>query len=281
MPSEHQGDQPDPQLPQADATRSLPTRPPAPLHLPSEYSIQAPDISTQPPSYHTGENTPHGNDGPRSNPDWQSQDGVSNSPNETRQSVHQLSGSHSNGTSEGPYTLVFTYTKHSSSLTPLGASEPLYVASYKRPFAFSKPDILVSFAPKDYQLATVNFHSFSSKINLVFSKDRIITYKAHFPTTNIKTYQWTVRDGPKRRKAGIECFDQLKRRVCTVSLRHCFTSGSIEIWKEDLGWDEFDEMIVSAIAQIEWLKRRLETPKGALYGAAASLAAAGGFASTT
>ncbi|KAJ9643755.1 hypothetical protein H2204_001900 [Knufia peltigerae] len=263
MPFESQGDDPGPPRPQeADTTRSPLTRPPAPLHLPSDYSIQLPHGSTQPPSYHTGD--------------------VSTSLNEARSSVRQLSGSHSNEPSSGgPYTLIFSYAKHASSLTPLGATAPLYVASYKRPFAFSKPDILVSFAPKDYQLATVNFHSFSSKINLVFSEDRITTYKAHFPTTNIRAFQWTVKEGPKRSKAGIECFDQLKRPVCTISLTQNLTSGSLEVWKEVMEWDEFDRMIVSAIAQIEWLKRRLEIPIGTLHEAAASLGNAGGVAATT
>ncbi|KIW21236.1 hypothetical protein PV08_01816 [Exophiala spinifera] len=206
---------------------------------------------------------------------------MSNSPTEARRSVHRLSGSHSNETAEGPYTLAFKYANHSSSLTPLGSSEPLYVASYKRPFNFSKPDVLISFAPKNFQLATVIFHSFSSKINLVYSHDRITTYKARFPTTKIKTYQWTVGEGPKRTEASIECFDQVKRRVCTISLTDHFTSGSIEVWKDNMEWDEFDHMIVSAIAQIEWLKRRLETPKGALYGAAASLGTGGGSTAAT
>ena len=49
-------------------------------------------------------------------------------------------------------------------------------------------------------------------------------------------------------------------------------TGRIEIWRSDLTRQQFDEIVVSAIAEIEDLRRKMEDP-GVNYGVIGAVAA--------
>ena len=243
-----------------------PLRPPAPSRLPSDYS-------TQPPSYHTGAPTPNEEeDGRTLDP------GPSNWMNTRDTSQPPSAKPHSQQKQALPYTLLFSSTKHTSSLTPLASSQALYTASYNRPlFVSSRPDILITFAPKDYELATVVFHTFSYKIDLIFSLDRIVTYKRKFDSCTLGRLEWALEHA-RRKKASIRCLDQAGKPVCTFEVTDKFKNGRLQIWKEGLSWEQFDELIVSGIAEVELLKRKLDTATGAMNALPGAVAGASGAA---
>ncbi|KAK5274551.1 hypothetical protein LTR96_001152 [Exophiala xenobiotica] len=253
---------------EASKQRSNPPRPTAPSRLPSDYS-------TQPPSYHTGAPTPNEEEDERTLDPGPSNWMNSREPEPSQSPSEAKPPSPRSPKKQAlPYTLHFTSTKYTSSLTPLASSQALYTASYNRPLlkVSSRPDIIITFAPKDYELATVVFHTFSSKINLIFSLDRIVSYKRKFESCTLGRLEWAV-DHAKRKKASIRCLDQAGKPVCTFEVTNKFKNGRLQIWKEDLSWEQFDELVVSGIAEVEMLRRKLDTATGVMNGVPGAVAA--------
>ncbi|OAP57425.1 hypothetical protein AYL99_08163 [Fonsecaea erecta] len=177
------------------------------------------------------------------------------------------------GSGGGPYTLLFqpTSQKHTSSLTPVGSNTPTYIATYSRPLVYSsEPDIRVVATASGAQLATVNWHTWSSKIDLAFSSTGAqITYKDSFEpvgssaaaaTTTLGRLFWTLTHGTDK-QADLKCADRTGATVCTVVLHDKLRSGRIEIWRPGLDKDLFDQVVVSALAEIEDWRRKVESQK--------------------
>ncbi|KAK4937039.1 hypothetical protein LTR10_022225 [Elasticomyces elasticus] len=175
-------------------------------------------------------------------------------------------------TQQGPYTLIFAPSaKHTKTLTPQGSSQSSYVVHYNRPLiASTRPDITIT-SGSGGQLATAEWHTWSGKIDLTFTSGNTITYKDNFESSTLGRLFWTMTQGNKK-QADIKCADRTGQAVCTVVLRDKLETGRIEIWRHDLSRQEFDEIVVSAIAEIEDLRRKMED-SGVNYGVIGAVAA--------
>ncbi|KIY01329.1 uncharacterized protein Z520_02881 [Fonsecaea multimorphosa CBS 102226] len=166
-----------------------------------------------------------------------------------------------------PYTLVFqpTSQKHTHSLTPLGSSTPTYLITYNRPLIYSSgPEITIT-TPSGAQLATAAWHTWSSKIDLNFSTTGAqITYKDNFEpagpggSATLGRLFWTITNGNDK-QANLKCADRTGAAVCTVVLHDKLRSGKIEIWRQGLEKDIFEQLVVSAVAEIEDWRRKMES----------------------
>ncbi|OQU94429.1 hypothetical protein CLAIMM_00787 [Cladophialophora immunda] len=167
----------------------------------------------------------------------------------------------------GPYTLLFqpSSQKHTRTLTPAGSNTPTYVATYNRALIYSSaPDISITTSATGAQLATVNWHTWSGKIDLAFpATGAQITYKDSFEPAGPRSASlgrlfWTVTHGSDT-QADLRCADRAGATVCTVVLRDKLRSGRVEIWRPGLDGDLFDQVVVSAVAEIEDWKRKVES----------------------
>ncbi|KAI1611014.1 hypothetical protein EDD36DRAFT_309922 [Exophiala viscosa] len=173
---------------------------------------------------------------------------------------------------QGPYTLLFAPSaKHTKTFTPEGSSQPSYTVHYNRPLiASTKPAITIT-SSSGGQLATAEWHTWSGKIDLTFTNGNAITYKDNFESSTLGRLFWTMTQGNKN-QADIKCADRTGQAVCTVVLRDELGSGRIEVWRSDLSRQQFDEIVVSAIAEIEDLGRKMED-SGVNYGVIGAVAA--------
>ncbi|KIX08428.1 uncharacterized protein Z518_03084 [Rhinocladiella mackenziei CBS 650.93] len=175
---------------------------------------------------------------------------------------------------QGPYTLIFQSSgKHIKTLTPQGSSQPSYTAIYSRPLFYSSaPDIAVT--SNDTQLATINWHTWSGKIDMSFTTGNTITYKDNFESSTLGRLFWVISRGD-RKQANIRCSDRAEQTICTVVLTDKLESGRVEIWRSNLSKQQFDEVIVSAIAEIEDFRRKVQD-QGPNPGVVAGLSVAAG-----
>ncbi|KIW98121.1 uncharacterized protein Z519_01705 [Cladophialophora bantiana CBS 173.52] len=174
-----------------------------------------------------------------------------------------------------PYILLFQPTpqKHIRSLTPLGSTTPTNIVTYNRPLIYSSGlDITLIATTSGSQVATVNWHTWSGKIDLTFSAtSRQITYKNSFEptggsaggtgaaatTTSLGRLFWTVTRGDEK-QADLKCTDRTGAVVCTVVLYGKLRSGKIETWRQGLDKELFEQVVVSAVVEVENWKRKID-----------------------
>ncbi|KAI1624748.1 hypothetical protein EDD37DRAFT_357596 [Exophiala viscosa] len=169
-----------------------------------------------------------------------------------------------------PPTVCQSLTSSTQSPSPsmLAANHKVH---YNRPLiASTKPAITIT-SSSGGQLATAEWHTWSGKIDLTFTNGNAITYKDNFESSTLGRLFWTMTQGNKN-QADIKCADRTGQAVCTVVLRDELGSGRIEAWRSDLSRQQFDEIVVSAIAEIEDLGRKMED-SGVNYGVIGAVAA--------
>jgi DNA-binding protein YbaB len=111
------------------------------------------------------------------------------------------------------------------------------------------------------QVATVQWHTWSDKIDLVFtSQARQITYKDNLelPSGSLGRLFWSLTQG-NAKQADIKCADRTGATIVTVVLQDKLRSGKIEIWRSGLDKDVFEQIVVNAIAEIEDWRRKTES----------------------
>lgn len=103
----------------------------------------------------------------------------------------------------------------------------------------------------------------------------MLTYKDNFESSTLGRLFWTLTQGDKN-QADLKCADRAGQAICTVILRDKLENGRIEIWRPDINKQQVDEIVVSAIAEIEDLRRKMEDSGKLNYGQIGAIAAMGG-----
>ncbi|KAJ9613064.1 hypothetical protein H2200_003005 [Cladophialophora chaetospira] len=179
-----------------------------------------------------------------------------------------------------PYTLLFqpTSQKHTHSLSMQVSDTPLFLIHYNRPLiASSKPEISIT-TPSGQQMATAQWHTWSDKIDLVFpSQGRQITYKdnVELPAGSLGRIFWTMSHG-NAKEANVRCADRTGATIVTIVLHDKLRSGKIEFWRSGLEKDVFEQLVVNAVAEIEDLRRKMESANTVNPGIYAGAAVAAG-----
>ncbi len=148
------------------------------------------------------------------------------------------------------------------------------MAHYNRPLIYSSgPAITITTGAGD-PLATVDWHTWSGKIDLSFATTgSVVTYRDRFESTTLGRLFWTLTHSDKT-GADIRCADRAGQTVCTIVLKDNLRNGRVEMWRRDLSKQQFDEIIVSAIAEIEDLRRKVQDNNQPNYGAISGAALA-------
>lgn len=103
------------------------------------------------------------------------------------------------------------------------------------------------------------WHTWSSKIDLVFTATGAqITYQDSFEShTSLGRLSWALTH-QARGVAELRCTDRAGRTVCSVSMQDKLRSGRLEVWSPGLSAEQVDEVVVSALAEVEDWRRKVE-----------------------
>jgi hypothetical protein len=131
--------------------------------------------------------------------------------------------------------------------------------TYSRPAIYSSPpDITITTGPGG-GLATVNFHTCPDKIDLNFSSTGTqMTYKDHFEPSGSSLGRLDWKGHGSLKQADLRAVDRAGASVCTVSATDHLKVGRIEIWRWDVEKHVFEQIVVSAVAELEDWRRKKE-----------------------
>jgi hypothetical protein len=107
----------------------------------------------------------------------------------------------------------------------------------------------------------VSFHTWSSKIDVVFpTQGMSMTYKNVFTPTggNVGQIFWTRIRGNSD-SADLKGADVQGHTVVRIEVRDKLREGKIEVWRGDLGREVLEQVVVSAVAELEDHRRKVES----------------------
>lgn len=112
----------------------------------------------------------------------------------------------------------------------------------------------------------MSWHTWSSKIDLAFLQTGVrFTYKDNLELVGSAGSQlgrlfWTLTQGDGD-KADIKCADRTGATVVTIVLFDSLSRGKVEIWRQGLPQEVLEQIVVSAVAEMEDWRRKVENSK--------------------
>lgn len=160
-------------------------------------------------------------------------------------------------------------------LTTPDKSSILFTACYKSSSFSSGPDVtLYRGSQPNIPIGSVNYHTWSSKIDLEVN-GRAITYKDDFDSNEgLGRLYWKYVG--KKKEGNLRCEDRSGQIVAGFTFSGWDQSevGRVEIWRPGLSQAQMDEVVSSAVAEIEGMRREM-ADSGVNAGVVGGLSAVG------
>ncbi|KAJ9605420.1 hypothetical protein H2200_010077 [Cladophialophora chaetospira] len=176
-----------------------------------------------------------------------------------------------------PYTFLWQrMDKHKRCLIPQGAAQPTHVIEHNTHLLSSGPEFTItSTIHQNSVVGTIKWHTWSGKIDIsIASCGAMITYRDDFESqTGQGRLIWMIQT-EQRDGATLKLADRADYTVATVVLTDNSEQARIEIWRQGMTQQSLDEVVVSAIAEIEDYRKKLNS--GASGGVIAGGMSSGG-----
>lgn len=161
-------------------------------------------------------------------------------------------------------------------LTSHDRSQVLFHISYNSHSFSSQPDITVLRGQGGAHVGSAKFHTWASKIDLDVN-GQMLTYKDEFDSiTGLGRVYWKYQS--KKSKGNLKLENRSGQVIATFMFNGWKENevGKVEIWRPGLSPAQTDEVVVSAVAEIESMKRDNEQVNPGIIAGGVAVAAGGG-----
>jgi len=128
------------------------------------------------------------------------------------------------------------------------------------PWTLSGPEFTIRDASKNYRLvATMDTHLLSSKMDIQFIEPfrKVSVRKKIDSFTGLGRLKWKVEEA-KAKKATLALEDKSGNTVAKANLQSKLKEGSIEICMNGLSGEQWEEIVIYCLAQIEQIKEKVK-----------------------